>query len=111
MAEALVALSAKFPHVKFVKIPSTSAVENWPDRNLPTLFLYHDGELQHQMLTLKSLGGVHMAPAGTPIYKDSLTDPLQALSNYVSFYLFCIIIVIITCHLMQIWSGGWHRRG
>ena len=26
-------------------------------RNLPTIFIYNEGELKHQMLTLRSLGG------------------------------------------------------
>ena len=50
-------LSKKFMKVKFLKIRSTSAIENWPDKNLPTIFLYHNGELAHQLITLKSLGG------------------------------------------------------
>lgn len=32
-------------------------MENWPDRNVPTLFFYNEGELKDQILTLKSLGG------------------------------------------------------
>ena len=43
--------------VKFLKILSTAAVENWPDRNLPTLFLYKGGELRTQLLGLKKVGG------------------------------------------------------
>lgn len=64
MNEALTILARKFPYVKFLKIKSTQAVENWPDRNLPTLFVYKDGELKHQMLTLKEVGGTEMRPDG-----------------------------------------------
>lgn len=64
MDETLNILAKKFPMVKFLRIKSTHAVENWPERNLPTLFIYHNGELQHQMMTLHSLGGTAMMPDG-----------------------------------------------
>lgn len=60
LEEALIVLAPKFRQVKFTKIRSTQAVENWPDRNLPTLFVYHEGELKHQMMTLKAVGGNSM---------------------------------------------------
>jgi len=58
------AVAPRFRAVKFVKIVSTAAIENWPDRNLPTLFVYHDGELKGQQLTIKKLGGRSVTPAG-----------------------------------------------
>jgi hypothetical protein len=57
LEEVLLAAARQFRAVKFLKIVSTNAVENWPDRNLPTLFVYHDGELSTQLLGLKKLGG------------------------------------------------------
>lgn len=57
LEEVLLAAARRFRAVKFVKIVSTAAVENWPDRNLPTLFVYHDGELRTQLLGIKKLGG------------------------------------------------------
>lgn len=50
-------LADKFVNVKFVSIPSTSAIENWPAENLPTLFCYRYGKLQHQLVGLESMGG------------------------------------------------------
>lgn len=50
-------LAHKFTHVKFVSIPSTSAIPNWPEENLPTIFCYRYGILQHQLLGLKDVGG------------------------------------------------------
>ena len=58
--EAITSLANSFPSIKFIKIRSTQAVENWPDRNLPTIFVYNEGELKHQMLTIKSIGGDQM---------------------------------------------------
>lgn len=64
MDNALANLAPRFPAVKFLKIRSSQAVENWPDHNLPSLFLYHDGELQHQSMTLRHLQGKTMKPSG-----------------------------------------------
>ena len=58
MSNCLTALAKKFQEVKFVKIRSTQAVENWPDSNLPTLFMYQNGALAKQMIGTRSLGGV-----------------------------------------------------
>jgi hypothetical protein len=64
MENALSVLAPKFPHIKFVRIKSTHAIENWPTRNLPTLFIYQNGDLSHQLLTLKSLYGTSMTADG-----------------------------------------------
>lgn len=45
-------LAPKFPSVKFVTIPSTSAIANWPNENLPTVFLYRKGSLQKEFIRL-----------------------------------------------------------
>lgn len=58
-------LLAKFKDVKFIKIRSTQAIENWPEMNLPALFIYHNGILQHQMMTLKPVGGLSVTPEGS----------------------------------------------
>jgi hypothetical protein len=55
-------LAARFKYVKFVKIRSTQAIENWPERNLPTVFFYNEGELKNQLITTKSVGGKSMKP-------------------------------------------------
>ena len=41
-------LAAKFPAVKFLKSISTTCIPNYPDRNLPTIFHYFEGELKSQ---------------------------------------------------------------
>jgi len=38
--------------VKFVMIAAQSAIPNWPDANLPSLFLYRHGRMQHELLRL-----------------------------------------------------------
>jgi hypothetical protein len=45
-------LATTHPRTKFVLIPSHSAIQNWPDENLPSLFLYRHGKMQHQLVQL-----------------------------------------------------------
>ncbi|XP_066250723.1 viral IAP-associated factor homolog [Euwallacea similis] len=42
-------LALKFPTVKFLKSISTTCIPNYPDRNLPTLFIYFEGDLKKQV--------------------------------------------------------------
>ena len=43
-------LAAKFPSVKFVKSISTTCIPNYPDKNLPTLFIYHEDKMAKQFI-------------------------------------------------------------
>lgn len=52
-------LAEKFSEVKWVRIPSKSAIENWPDENLPTLFCYRYGKLMQQMVGLGDFEQLH----------------------------------------------------
>lgn len=40
------------PGIKFVLISSQSAIPNWPEDNLPSLFLYRHGKMQNELLRL-----------------------------------------------------------
>lgn len=62
MDEALVVIADKFKEIKICRIRSTTAVENWPDSNLPTLFIYKNSELFVQSLTLANMYGKSMKP-------------------------------------------------
>lgn len=55
--EAMKNLASRFRYIKFLKIKSTQAIENWPEKNLPTLFIYEKGALKFQMMTLNKVGG------------------------------------------------------
>ena len=50
-------LASNFPAAKFVTLPARSAVPNWPDEKLPTLFCYQYGKLAHQLVGWEALGG------------------------------------------------------
>lgn len=43
-------LAAKFPATKFLKSISTTCIPNYPDKNLPTMFIYHEGEMKQQLV-------------------------------------------------------------
>lgn len=68
MDEALREIAAKYQYIKITRIKATSAVENWPDQNLPTLFIYKDNELAIQLLTLNNLYGKSMKPKGENMF-------------------------------------------
>jgi hypothetical protein len=52
----LARFAAKFRAVKVLRIVSRQAVENYPDDRTPGLFCYRDGELQHQLVTMRQDG-------------------------------------------------------
>ena len=57
--EHLITLATKFKYIKFCRIKGSDAVPNWPDANCPTLFVYQDGELKHDLLKVSSLCSCH----------------------------------------------------
>ena len=57
MSELIVGVAERQKATKFVTIQSTECVENWPDDQVPCLFLYHDGKLQTQLIGLDHCGG------------------------------------------------------
>lgn len=57
LARVVAPLAARHAAVKFLSIKADACIENYPDRNVPTLLLYHDGSLQGQVVGLAELGG------------------------------------------------------
>ncbi|UZJ54731.1 hypothetical protein CBS101457_004051 [Exobasidium rhododendri] len=53
LAGYLDTLAAKYPSTKFVSIIGDKCIPNYPDRNLPTLIIYRDGELHRQIVGLR----------------------------------------------------------
>ncbi|CAO1629344.1 unnamed protein product [Jaminaea pallidilutea] len=46
-------LAAKYPGTKFVSIIGDQCIPNYPDKNLPTLLVYRNGELHRQIIGLR----------------------------------------------------------
>ncbi|XP_056610184.1 phosducin-like protein 3 isoform X2 [Triplophysa dalaica] len=53
-------LAHKFPQTKFLKSISTTCIANYPDRNLPTVFVYKEGEMKGQFIGPLVFGGMNL---------------------------------------------------
>ena len=52
MKTAICELACLHVETKFVLISSHQAIANWPEENLPSIFIYHNGKLQHEWIRL-----------------------------------------------------------
>lgn len=48
----------EYGDIKFCEIRASQAIENYPDRNCPTILVYNKGDIVKQIVTLMTLGGV-----------------------------------------------------
>ena len=55
-------LAFKYPATKFVKIVSTECIPSYPDRNLPTVLLYHASQCVRTLAGLGAFGGLRVTP-------------------------------------------------
>lgn len=56
----LTELARKFPQTKFLKSISTTCIPNYPDKNLPTVFVYFEGEMKAQFIGPLVFGGMNL---------------------------------------------------
>ncbi|XP_014471767.1 PREDICTED: viral IAP-associated factor homolog [Dinoponera quadriceps] len=56
----LTSLARKFPTTKFLKSISTTCIPNWPDSNLPTIFIYCNGNMVKQLIGPLELHGMNL---------------------------------------------------
>lgn len=54
------ALARKFPTTKFLKSVSTTCIPNYPDKNLPTIFIYYEGDMKGQLAGPLTFGGMSL---------------------------------------------------
>ncbi|CAF1295315.1 unnamed protein product [Adineta ricciae] len=59
IGDHLRSLAIKYPQTKFVKSVSTVCIPNYPDKNLPTIFIYNNGELKHSLIGPFAFGGMN----------------------------------------------------
>lgn len=50
-------LAQKFGDIKFCEIRADMCIENYPERNTPTILVYRDGDIKKQIVTLRGIGG------------------------------------------------------
>jgi len=53
-------LAGKFPTVKFIRSISTTCIPNYPDSNLPTIFIYYEGKMKTQLVGPMAFRGTNM---------------------------------------------------
>jgi len=54
--EHLKYLSTKFPNTKFIKSLASLCIANFPEENLPAIFVYCDGQLKKQLIGVSAFG-------------------------------------------------------
>ena len=60
----LAQLAQKFPTTKFLKSVSTVCIPNYPDRNLPTIFVYYEEEIKKNFVGPHAFGGMNLKVDG-----------------------------------------------
>ncbi|XP_055857128.1 viral IAP-associated factor homolog [Episyrphus balteatus] len=50
-------LAVKFPQTKFLRSIATTCIPNFPEKNLPTVFIYHEGQMRKQFIGALELRG------------------------------------------------------
>lgn len=50
-------LAVRFPQTKFLRSIATTCIPNFPEKNLPTLFIYHEGQMKKQFIGALELRG------------------------------------------------------
>ncbi|CAO3651945.1 unnamed protein product [Cunninghamella echinulata] len=64
MNQHLVSLAEQYKQTKFVKIIADQCIPNYPDRNVPTLLVYGQGDIQANLVGAVQFGGMNMTKKG-----------------------------------------------
>ncbi|KAI4272969.1 MAG: hypothetical protein LQ337_004947 [Flavoplaca oasis] len=51
-------LARKYGDIKFCEMKADMCIEGYPDKNTPTILVYHDGDIKRQVITLRELAGL-----------------------------------------------------
>ncbi|KAG0263668.1 Phosducin-like protein 3 [Mortierella polycephala] len=68
MGAHLATVAARNKSTKFVKIIGDQCIPNYPDRNMPTLLIYGNGDMKAQLVGAAQLGGLNMKPEDIEAY-------------------------------------------
>ena len=60
-------LARKYGDIKFCEMKADMCIEGYPDKNTPTILVYHNGDIKRQVITLKELAGSKTGIQGNPI--------------------------------------------
>ena len=64
MNQHLQSLASKFPETKFLRSISSLCIPNYPDKNLPTIFIYKEGDMKKQWVGPLAFGGMNLKQDG-----------------------------------------------
>lgn len=70
MSRHLSELAQRYKAVKFLKIVADQCIPNYPDRNVPTLLVYVDGDIRANMVGAVLFGGMKMTVESKWLHKD-----------------------------------------
>lgn len=55
-------LATRYPEVKFIRSIATTCIPNFPEKNLPSIFIYYEGNIQKQIIGPEELRGDKLTP-------------------------------------------------
>ncbi|KAK4162014.1 thioredoxin-like protein [Cladorrhinum sp. PSN259] len=61
LAELWRQAAREYGDIKFCEMRASQAIENYPERNCPTILVYNKGDIVRQIVTLMTVGGVKMS--------------------------------------------------
>lgn len=61
-------LAAKYPTVKFLKSIATTCIPNFPEKNLPSIFIYFEGDMKRQLVGPHEVRGPNLTQDGVYTY-------------------------------------------
>ncbi|KAL8949856.1 MAG: hypothetical protein Q9222_004073 [Ikaeria aurantiellina] len=70
-------LARKFGDIKFCEMRADMCIEGYPDKNTPTILVYHDGDIKRQLITLKEMGGVRTSIRGTHFQQPAVSSMVE----------------------------------
>jgi hypothetical protein len=69
-------MARKFGDVKFCQMRADLCIDGYPDRNTPTILVYHNGDIARQIVTLREMNGLQTKLKG----KDYLVPRISLTS-------------------------------
>lgn len=57
-------LAGKYPYTKFLKAVAQTCIPNFPERNLPSVFVYFEGDMKKQFIGPHELRGTALTSDG-----------------------------------------------
>jgi len=101
-------LASKFPEVKFLKSVSSVCIPNYPDKNLPTIFIYNEGDMKKQFIGPIEFGGMNLTQDGRLHLYSHHDSCLMPLSYFPAIHIQSNLFYLTFQHNIEI---GAHKTG